>query len=77
MAENFPQQPAGQMPEIFGPHLLDRVALGELREDGVDAVAKPSQEGTPFWSLISLVAAVRRDESMPALANSSLVLDEW
>jgi hypothetical protein len=43
--ENFAQQPTRQMPAVMSPHALDAVATSELRENGVDAVAKTAQIG--------------------------------
>jgi hypothetical protein len=63
VAENLPQQPAGQVPEIFCPHLLYGVfiygvALGELAKDGVDPVAKSAAlESAPFGGAIALSGA--------------------
>ena len=45
MRENFAQQPTRQMPALMSPHALDAVATSELRENGVDAVAKTAQIG--------------------------------
>ena len=62
VAEDLTKQPAGQMPEVPGPHLLYGVATRELAEDGVDPVAKAAQESTPLGVGIALVAPVRREE---------------
>ena len=62
VAEDLTEQPAGQVPEVSGPHLLYGVATCELAEDGVDPVAKAAQEGAPFGGRIELLAPVRRDE---------------
>jgi hypothetical protein len=35
VAEDLAQQPADQVPKIFGPHSLYGVSSGELRKDGV------------------------------------------
>src|SRR5215218_8547901 len=53
--EDFPEQPACQMPEVTRPHPLYGVTLGELAENGVYAVAKTAQQGTPSGSRISLL----------------------
>jgi hypothetical protein len=39
VAEDLAQQPAGQVPKIFGPHSLEGVSCAELRKDGVNPVA--------------------------------------
>jgi hypothetical protein len=51
--EYFAQQPARQMPEVLGPHLLYAIALRELRKNGVYAVAKPTEEGALFGMRVS------------------------
>ena len=56
--EDFPEQPACQMPEVTRPHPLYGVTLGELAENGVYAVAKTAQQGTPSGSRISLFGGV-------------------
>ena len=40
MTQDLPEQPARQMPEVTRPQTLDRIALGELAEDGVYTVAQ-------------------------------------
>jgi hypothetical protein len=62
VAEDFAQQPAGQVPEIPGPHLLDGVATRELAEDGVDPIAQAAQERAPLGGGIALLAPVRCEE---------------
>ena len=57
VAEDLAQQPAGQVPKIFGPHSLDGVSCGELRKDGVDAVAQAAQEGAPLGGWIAFLGA--------------------
>lgn len=46
VTQGLPDQPSRQMPEIFRSQTLYRVALGELAEDGMHAVAQLAQEGT-------------------------------
>jgi len=41
--EHLAQQPAGQLPQIVGPDALDRGALDEVAEAGIDAGA-PARE---------------------------------
>src|SRR5919107_6222654 len=65
VAQDLSKQPAGQMPEVLGPHPLYAIAPGELAEDGVDSVAKPAQAGAPFGGRIELLAPVRREELNP------------
>ena len=62
VAQDLPKQPAGQMPEVLGPHPLYAIALGELRKDGVDPIAKAAQERAPFGGGIALLTPVRRKE---------------
>src|ERR671926_709957 len=62
VAEDLPQQPAGQMPKVFGPHSLEGVSSGELRKDGVDPVAQAAQRRAPLRSRIALLGAVGREE---------------
>ena len=62
VAQDLPKQPAGQAPEVLGPHPLHGVAPRELAEDGVDPVAKTAQAGAPFGGGIALLASVRREE---------------
>jgi hypothetical protein len=57
--EDFPEQSTGKVPEIARPHSLYGITLGELTENGVDAVAKPTQEGTPFGCGVSFLGGVR------------------
>ncbi len=45
VAKDLPQQPASQVPQIFGPYPLYAVAPRQLRENGVDAVTKAAEEG--------------------------------
>ncbi len=73
MAEDLPQQPAGQVPKVLSPHPLYAVALCELREDGVDAVAKVAEEGTSFGSGSLLLEEYGARSSMPIRHSSSLV----
>ena len=58
VAQDLPEQPARQMPQIARPHPLYRVPLHELREDGVYPVAKTAQQRAPFGSGISLLGGV-------------------
>ena len=58
MREDLPEQSACQMPRIARPHLLRGVALCELRKNGVYAVAKPAEEGTPSGIRISLLGGI-------------------
>ena len=62
VAEDLAQQPAGQVPKIFGPHSLEGVSCGELRKDGVNPVAQAAQEGAPLGGGIALFGAVGREE---------------
>ncbi len=68
MAENLPQQPASQVPEVLGPHSLYAIALCELRKDGVDPVAQVAQKHAPLGGGIALLGAVgceQRDVHAP------------
>ena len=58
MAQHLPEQSTRQMPEVTRPHPLYGVTLGELREDGVDAVAKAFEESAPLGSGISSLGGV-------------------
>jgi hypothetical protein len=58
MREDFPQQPACQMPQVTCPHPLYTVASGELGKDGVYPVTKPAEDGTPFGMRVSLLGGV-------------------
>ena len=62
VAENLPEQPASQVPEVPGPYPLYAIAPRELREDGVNAVTKAAQEGAPLGSRVLLLGAVGRKE---------------
>jgi hypothetical protein len=62
VAEDLAQQPAGQMPKIFGPHSLEGVSCAELRKDGVNPVAQAAQEGAPLGGGIAFLCAVGREE---------------
>ena len=57
--EDFPQQSTSKVPEVACPHPLYRITLGELRKNGVYAVAKPTEEGAPFGMWISFLGGVR------------------
>src|SRR5919202_2717668 len=57
--EDFAQQYARQMPEVARPHLLYRIALCELAENGVYPVAKPTEEGALFRGRVSLLGGIR------------------
>src|SRR5829696_8859822 len=58
VTEDFSQQPAGKVPEIPGPHPLHGVTCGELRKNGVDAVAKAAQVGAFLRGRISFLGGV-------------------
>jgi hypothetical protein len=58
VVQDIPQQPADQVPKVFGPHSLYTIALCELRKDGVDPVAQAAQEHAPFGGGIALLGAV-------------------
>jgi len=58
VAQDLPQQPADQVPKVFGPDSLYTIALCELRKDGVDPVAQAAQEHAPFGGGIALLGAV-------------------
>ena len=59
VAENLPQQPTRQMPEVFRPHPLYGIALRELAEERVDPVPKAAQAGISFWMRIVSLLTVR------------------
>ena len=68
VCEDLAQQPAGQVPKVFGPHSLDGVSSGELRKDGVYPVAKSAQIRAPLRRRIVLFGAVgseQRDAHAP------------
>ena len=48
VVQNLPEQPARQMPQIARPHPLDGVSFHDLREDSVDAAAKPAPWRAPI-----------------------------
>jgi hypothetical protein len=56
--EHLAHQPADQVPEVACPHPLDGVSLGELRKNGVYAVAKAAKQSTPSGSQISFLGGV-------------------
>ena len=56
--EDFAQQSAGKVPQITRPHPLYAITLGELTEDGVYPVAKPTEEGTLFRGRVSLLGRI-------------------
>jgi hypothetical protein len=56
--EDFAQQSGCQMPEVARPHPLYRIALCELAEDGVDAVAKATEQGASLDIGITLFGGV-------------------
>src|SRR5215204_5268602 len=58
--EDFAQQPIGEVPEVARPHSLHGVTPGELRKNGVDAVAKTAQQRAAFGSGISFLGRVGR-----------------
>ena len=62
VAQDLPKQPAGQVPEILGPHPLYRVASGELKKDGVDTVSEAAEKGTAFGSWVSPLGRVGREQ---------------
>jgi hypothetical protein len=47
------------MSEVLGPHPLYGVPLRELREDGIDTVAKTAQIGALSWDRISFLGGIR------------------
>ena len=57
--EDLAKQPAGEVPEVPGPHPLHAVAPYELRKDGVYPVTQPAEEGTPFGIRVFLLGGVR------------------
>jgi hypothetical protein len=73
VAEDLPQQPASQVPEVPGPYPLYAIAPRELREDGINAVTKAAQEGAPLGSRVLLLCPVRREE-LDAHATRQLFL---
>jgi hypothetical protein len=73
VAENFPNQPASQVPQVLGPYLLNGVASRELTEDGIYPVTKAAQIGAPLGSGISLLVPVGREE-LDAHASRQLFL---
>src|SRR5829696_629383 len=58
VAQDLPEQPARQMPQIARPHPLYTVSLHELGEDSIYAVAKATQEGAPLGVRVSLLGGV-------------------
>jgi hypothetical protein len=60
--EDFAQQPTGKVPEVARPYPLYGITLGELTENGVDPVAKPTEEGAPFGIGVSFLGGVRSQE---------------
>ena len=52
MAEDLAQQPTPEMPGIARPDARGVVALGELAEDGVDAIAHMSEDKVPASGLL-------------------------
>ena len=68
MAEDLAQQPAGQVPKIFGSHSLEGVSSAELRKDDVNPVAQAAQQRAPLRGPIALFGAVgcqQRDAHAP------------
>ncbi len=70
VAQDLPQQPVCQVPKIFCPYALYRIALCELAEDRVDPVAKTAQEGASFGVRIAPFVAVRCHEFYTPLGQS-------
>jgi hypothetical protein len=62
VAQDLPQQPSGQMPEVPGPYPLYVIAPRQLRENGVDAVTKAAEEGAPLGIGVVLLGAVGRQK---------------
>ncbi|HEV2461806.1 MAG TPA: hypothetical protein VGS80_25905, partial [Ktedonobacterales bacterium] len=62
MHQDFAQQAAAQMPPIARPDALDRTAVDELAEDGVDAVAHATEQRAPARVRIALGRAVGRQQ---------------
>src|SRR3712207_1903340 len=47
------------MPQVARPNLLYGIALCELRKNGVNPVAKPTEQGALFGSGVSFLGGVR------------------
>jgi hypothetical protein len=73
VTENLPKQPASQVPQVLGPHLLNGVASRELTEDGIYPVTKAAQIGAPLGGGISLFVPVGCEE-LDAHASRQLLL---
>ena len=48
-----------QVPQVTRPHSLYGIPLGQLRKNGVYAVAKPAEEGTLFRGGVSLLGGIQ------------------
>ena len=47
VTQDLPEHSTRQVPEVFSPHPLYRVTLGELSKNGIYAVAQLAQKGAP------------------------------
>ena len=56
--EDFAQQSTSKVPEVACPHPLYRITFGELAENGVYPVAKPTEEGALFRGRISFLGGI-------------------
>ena len=63
--EDFPKQPAHQVPKITRPYPLYGVASHQLRKNCVYPVAKTAQQSTPLGSRISLFGGVWSEQLDP------------
>ena len=60
MAQHLTQQPAVEMPAIFGPHSLDLVSVHQLPKGGVDAIPDSADHGTTLGPRVSSGSAKGR-----------------
>src|SRR5205823_2291034 len=61
-----------QMPQITSPYAFRTAAVSELSKDGIDAIADPSQHGTPTVSRLRVGFAERSLQHHADLAQSRL-----
>jgi len=66
------EPPIAQMPQITRPHPFGSAAIRQLSEDGIDAIAHPSQHRTPTVSGLGARFAKRSQQHHPEFAQGRL-----
>ncbi len=72
MHKHHAQQAIAQVPQITSPDALRPTAVRQLSEDGIDAIAHPSQHRTPAVSGLRAGFAKRSQQHHPNLAQGRL-----